>query len=88
MSILIRNIPVGGRVCISKKDDLKEIIFNDIVNKQVLEFETEREDNGQDIIIRLIALGYLPYTQEVKIRPKLNVILTPKEDLLYRRDGV
>jgi len=88
MALLISNIPPGARLFISKKDNPKEVIFNENVNSQVLEFETEREDNGQIVIIRMAAKGFLPYKKEAVIRPRLiNVILDPKEDLLYRRDG-
>ena len=88
MALLITNIPPGARLFIAKRDNPKEVVFNEIVNSQVLEFETEREDNGQTIIIRTAAKGYLPFETEVVIRPTLiSVMLDPKEDLLYRRDG-
>jgi len=88
MALLIQNIPKGARVCITMADDLKDVIYNEIVTQEFLEFETEKSDNGKDIKISMVCTGYLPYSIIEKIRPRKRILLDPKVDLLHKRDGI
>lgn len=93
MGVIIQGIPKGSRMVVAMVDadfdggKLDNTVFNEQVKSGVVDFDITKKDIGKYMFIRVVGIGHKPFEKKYKIKPNMNILVQPREDLLHRRDG-